>query len=169
MKLLEKISRKIGFTSTETNVLLFILIACFVGITLNIVKNKINNKDYLEFDYSREDSLFNAASGDPGMDVSTEDHGERKFDSQDELLNFRKVKPKDENSAKMFSSKRIIKINSASIQELILLPGLGEKTANEIVNYRNKRGHIKSINELLNVKGIGRTRLEKIKDLISLD
>lgn len=169
MKLLEKISRKLGFTSTETNVLFFILMACFVGITLNIVKDKINNKDYLEFDYSKEDSLFNAASGDPGIDGSVEDHGEKKIDSQRELLNFRKEKLPDEKTTKIFSSTKIIKINSASVHELILLPGLGEKTANEIIDYRNKHGRIKSIDELLNVKGIGKTRLERIKNMISLD
>jgi competence protein ComEA len=52
---------------------------------------------------------------------------------------------------------------------LATLPGLGQKTANAIVEYRINNGKIKSIDELLNIKGIGKTKLNKIKNFISLE
>jgi len=41
--------------------------------------------------------------------------------------------------------------------------GIGEKTANRIISYRNSNG-FNSIDDLLNVKGIGKKRLERIKN-----
>jgi len=61
-----------------------------------------------------------------------------------------------------------ININTASIEELISLPGIGPKTAERIYEYRKKHGKFKDVNELLNVKGIGPKKLEKIKPYIYL-
>ncbi|OOC47672.1 competence protein ComEA [Thermosipho sp. 1223] len=60
-----------------------------------------------------------------------------------------------------------ININTASIDELMKLPGIGKVKAREIINYRNKNGLFSSKDELLNVKGIGPKTLEKIKSMIS--
>jgi len=61
-----------------------------------------------------------------------------------------------------------ININSASASELVLLPGVGIKTAEGIISYRVKKGHFKSIEDLLGVKGIGPKKFEKIKDYITI-
>ena len=58
-----------------------------------------------------------------------------------------------------------ISINSASKEELMTLPGIGEKTALKIIEYR-KTQVFKSIEDIKNVKGIGDKKYEKIKDLI---
>ena len=61
-----------------------------------------------------------------------------------------------------------ISINTASKNELITLPGIGDKTADLIIEYRNTNNGFKYIEELLNIKGIGEKKFEKIKDRISL-
>lgn len=66
------------------------------------------------------------------------------------------------------SNEDRISINSASLDELIKLPGIGEKTANKIIDYRNKYGNFKHIEELKNVSGIGDKKYEKIKELITI-
>ena len=61
-----------------------------------------------------------------------------------------------------------INLNTASSEELSLLPGISEETAENIVKYRNERGKIKTFSELLSVKGIKEKRLKKIKPFIEL-
>lgn len=53
------------------------------------------------------------------------------------------------------NKNNLININTASIQELDTLPGIGEATANKIVNYREEKGKFNSIEEIKNVNGIG--------------
>lgn len=60
-----------------------------------------------------------------------------------------------------------ISINNSDINELITLPGIGEKIALNIIEYR-KLKLFQNINELMNVKGISKKKFEKICDLISL-
>lgn len=62
-----------------------------------------------------------------------------------------------------------IDINKASAKEIATsLNGIGDKKAEEIVNYREKHGDFKSIDELTNVKGIGVKTLEKNRHNIKL-
>lgn len=55
-----------------------------------------------------------------------------------------------------------LNLNSASAEELSKLPGIGEKLANAIVDYRTKYGEFRSVWELTAVEGIGQGKLEKI-------
>ncbi len=61
-----------------------------------------------------------------------------------------------------------IDINQADPAELTKLPGIGTSTAAKISTYRDANGPFKSIDELLNVKGIGPEKLEKIRPLVTL-
>lgn len=56
-----------------------------------------------------------------------------------------------------------VNINTASAQQLATLPGVGEKVAARIVEYRQKSGGFKSSAELVNVQGIGEKNLHKIE------
>lgn len=62
-----------------------------------------------------------------------------------------------------------VNLNTATAKELAKLPCVGPKIAQAIVEYRNTHGPFKSVEELLNVKGIGRKRLERIRPLITVD
>lgn len=62
-----------------------------------------------------------------------------------------------------------ININTATIEELDKLPGVGEATANKIVSHRNDNGEFKSIEEIKNVNGIGDKKFEAMKELICVE
>lgn len=61
-----------------------------------------------------------------------------------------------------------ININEASLEELQNLDGIGEAKANAIIEYRNKNGSFKSIEDIKNVSGIGDSVYEKIKNNITV-
>lgn len=66
------------------------------------------------------------------------------------------------------SNEQKVSLNSATIDELMQLPGIGEVKAKAIIAYREKNGGFKSIEELLEVNGIGESTFNKIKDQLSL-
>ena len=73
---------------------------------------------------------------------------------------------KNENTAKD-SSK--ININTATLEELDKLPGVGEATANKIISHREENGQFKNIEDIKNVNGIGDKKFENMKELICVN
>lgn len=67
-------------------------------------------------------------------------------------------------------SKQNIKvnINTATQTQLETLPGIGPSTALKIINYRNEKGKFKTIEEIKEVSGIGESKFNNIKDLITI-
>lgn len=64
--------------------------------------------------------------------------------------------------------KVLISLNKASKEELMTLSGIGEGKAKSIILYREEHGGFQSIEEIKNVKGIGDSIFEKIKDNITV-
>lgn len=62
-----------------------------------------------------------------------------------------------------------ININSAKTEELVLLPGIGDVIAKRILDYRSQNNGFKSKDEIMQVKGIGRVKFEKMKDKICVE
>ena len=61
-----------------------------------------------------------------------------------------------------------ININTATEEELMALPGIGQVLAGRILAYREEHGDFKTPEGLLNVEGIGEKRMEDILDLITI-
>lgn len=61
-----------------------------------------------------------------------------------------------------------ININTATLAELVSLPGIGEVIAQKIIDYRAEIGGFKNIEQIQGVKGIGEKKFGSIKDLITV-
>ena len=61
-----------------------------------------------------------------------------------------------------------ININVTNVAELTLLPGIGEKKAQAIIDYREEYGSYQTIEDLMNVSGIGQKTFDKLSSMISV-
>ena len=73
-----------------------------------------------------------------------------------------------QNLVNQVKEEKKISINSASMEELVTLPGIGEKTAEKIIVYREVHGGFKALEELQNVAGIKSKIFAKIAPFIEL-
>lgn len=62
-----------------------------------------------------------------------------------------------------------LNMNTATIEEFQLLPGIGEVKAKSIVAYRKASGPFRSVDELAKVKGLGKKRVAKLKPYLKID
>ncbi|PYT17414.1 MAG: hypothetical protein DMF51_02460 [Acidobacteria bacterium] len=61
-----------------------------------------------------------------------------------------------------------VNINTAGVDELVTLPGIGKAYAERIVEYRQKNGPFKKVEDIINVRGIGEKTFERIKDRLTI-
>lgn len=74
-----------------------------------------------------------------------------------------------EKAPKVTKTPILINLNSATLSEWINVPGIGEKTAQLILDYRLKNGNFKSVEDLKKIKSIGPKKFEKIREFIKVD
>ena len=134
-----RLSDWLALTSTERKVILFLAGTFLLGAAVRLFQETFPSLP--RFDYTAADSTFAVLS-------------ERATDE----------KAAEDDSA----STVIVNINTASKAELMSLPGVGEVMAGRIVTYRTQVGPFRSVEELGNVKGIGKRRLEQLVPLITV-
>ena len=163
----EKLSKKIGFTETETAVILFLTGLFILGfVYVEFIKN--DTAEYKHVDYTKQDSLFAYYSNiNPEFDLD-----DPRLDSNLEIK--RQVLELSDTFAYVkkdlsFLTEKSINLNTAGINELVKLPGIGEKTAEKIIQLRSERGKFKRLEELLDVRGIGEVKFNKIKKFLYIE
>lgn len=125
---------------------------------------------YLKKD-SRITDLINICGGlTEEADVSKINPAQKLNDSDKIIIpkkeenNLNNIEKEDENKG-VDNVQDKININTATKDELTSLNGIGEATANKIINYRNKN-KFKEIEDIMNVPGIGEAKFNNIKDYI---
>src|SRR5262245_37456255 len=73
-----------------------------------------------------------------------------------------------DRSPKPATASAPVNLNTASVAQLEALPGIGMKTAERIVEYRQKNGAFKKVEDLMNVRGIGEKNFLKLKLMITV-
>lgn len=76
--------------------------------------------------------------------------------------------PEQTSDYEEISHSALLNINSATAEELEALPGIGPVLAEEIVNYREKNGPYESIEDIINVSGIGNAKFKAISEKITV-
>jgi len=79
-----------------------------------------------------------------------------------------KVNESDKSDNTSTEKNDKVSINTASKDELMTLKGIGEAKAQDIIKYREKNGPFKTLEDLMNVSGIGEVAFEKLKEQIKL-
>ncbi|MDS0528385.1 helix-hairpin-helix domain-containing protein [Clostridium sp. SHJSY1] len=136
------------------------------------IKGEINSPNvyWIKEDSIVEDLIKMAGGIKEGADIS-------KINRAEKLKNHQSVIIPNKNDSKNIeisspntdvSRPDIIDINTADEKKLDTLPGIGLAKAKEIISYREENGEFKSIEDLKNVKGIGDSLFEKIKDKIAV-
>jgi len=164
----EKLSKKIGFTETEIYVVLFLAGMFVLGfVYVKFIKDDTPAEN-INFDYTEEDSLFNHYSNlnpeynlEDSSLISNMEIKRRVLELSD---SFAYVK-KDLSSL----IEKSININTAGINEFVKLPGIGEKTAEKIIQLRNQKGKFRKLEESMEVRGIGDVKFNKIKIYLYID
>lgn len=106
----------------------------------------------------KNEGIVNSSSSDPIVDL----------DKQEVLeVVINEPSPPTTMSSEVSNNNKI-NVNTAGVSQLKELPGIGEKKAQAILDYRNEKGSFRKISDLVKVKGIGEKMLEKITPYVEL-
>jgi competence protein ComEA len=90
-----------------------------------------------------------------------------KNDANKEVSNVSSEAKSTNNKAQVENSKKV-NINTATLEDLKILNGIGDSKAKSIIEYREQNGGFKSIEDIKNVTGIGEKMFERIKEQIEI-
>lgn len=138
MDLLKRLRDFFAFTKNEQKVFLFLSVILLAGVAVKAYKAYIAPPVQTQFDYSASDSVFFARSA--AVD--------------------------DSSTAAPLPA--MIDLNSATKEQLMSLPGIGDAMAERIMLRRQELGRFRRIDELRKVKGIGEKKFEKLKPYIEV-
>jgi competence ComEA-like helix-hairpin-helix protein len=152
MGLFTFVHQKLGFTKNEINVILFLILTFLGGLAVRWYQESAAPDE--RFDYSDQDRVF--------------------IERSRTLLSQAGENPAQGTGSAPAPKKagtplpKSISLNTASADELVLLPGIGRTYAERIVQYRREHGPFHSIDELTRVKGIGKKTLDRIRVYLDL-
>lgn len=145
------------------------IIIFILFISINIDKQTLNEDKYITVEIKGEienPGIYNLKLGSTLDDLFTianlkEDADTSQYSLQSVLYNSQVI---------VVNKKRnnLISINTATLNELITLPGIGESIANRIIEYRLIYGSFNNLEDLMNVNGIGNGKFKKLKEYICL-
>jgi competence protein ComEA len=78
------------------------------------------------------------------------------------------VAPQRGSKPAQAASTEVVNLNTATAPQIAALPGIGPKTADLIVQYRQKNGTFKKIEEIMNVRGVGEKTFLKLKSRLTV-
>ena len=177
--MLKDIFNKIGFTKGESKVILFITGAVVLGFSVRYFTDFTGTVNKESYNFSRTDERFLAKSkklinfnldslyDDPDSDTYMQ---KMKLLQQSEDSLRQAEKDKKEKGKKEYAlTGKKININKATKEELLSLPGVGDKTADRIITYRTDNNGFKKIDEIMDVNGIGPKKFEKMKEYLTVE
>ena len=140
--MLKRIVELLALTKTERNVILFLAATLIIGAAIRLYQATFPALP--QFDYRASDSTFATLS------AASEDSVHA-----------------DSTSMIRGEETGRLNINTATKQQLMDLPGIGEVTAERILQHRKETGKFTSIEDLRAIKGISKNKLERLSPIIT--
>lgn len=168
---MNKFVKMFSFTKSEIKVILFIVTVLTAGYSIKYYRYLSRGNSAMPFDYSVSDSVFirksSLINNEYRTHGKTDTSGEKNSYAENYRISedstFMKIKGERSVNKSDDLEGLIININTAGAEELIKLPGIGESTAQKIIDYRNEKKGFRKKEDIMNVKGIGRKKFDKIK------
>jgi competence ComEA-like helix-hairpin-helix protein len=156
MRLFHTLQERFGFTRNETTVLLFLCVTLVAGSGLRWYRHAHGAppNPLSSYDYAVADSQFAALS----RDAPPADSGRTPS---------ARVRP-SRGAPRDTLRPSSIDLNRADAGEIMRLPGVGPAIAQEIIRHRTENGPFRSVEDLLEVRGIGPKKLEKIRPYVTI-
>jgi len=145
-----------------------LLVLIFLLLLTLTVKEYASSRNEQKFDFKIQDQKFAAEIKASASSVTDSTNSTLTAESSDSTVKKTKNSRKNNKNNKLTISQKIININTAGIDELTTLPGVGPKMAEKILEHRKINGSFKTIEAIRDVKGIGEKKYEKLKDRISI-
>ncbi|MCI0450550.1 MAG: helix-hairpin-helix domain-containing protein [Chlorobi bacterium] len=162
-----KFINRLGFTKRELLIIGFLLLTFIIGLIIRLSGWKKPN----EYDYSSSDKKFEEQVKQSFSELEKNNLTIEQQEKAGELRRFSDslIKQKDSPQKNKLPLGKKININLAYAGDLQLLPGIGEVTAERIIDYREQKGPFKKIQDIKKVKGIGDKKFEQMKDFITVE
>ena len=162
-----------SFTPQEQKAIIFLLVCLVIGGGVSIYKKYHSDfaKELLLGDYSSSKEKANfpfEERNEPLPQTTAKEKGAQKIQSQN-IFSDRTGKKSEHLSKTQDLLKNKININTATLEDLELLPYIGPTLSRRIISYREKYGRFKTIEELKKVSGIGEKTFEKIKEYVKVE
>ncbi len=153
MSLLSTVQHSIGFTRNEIKVVLILAGTFLIGVAIRWYQSdrKVESAPPRPVDYTRSDSVFRARSTNA---LSMHGSGSP-------------AQPVD-GHRKVASALSPVNINIASKAQLMQLPGIGPAFADRIIRYRKEHGAFTTVEGLRKVSGIGKKKMERLRNLVTI-
>ena len=167
--ILDYFSHKLSLTAQEIKSAIFIITILFLGLFVKFTSLKLSGRTVDNYEVIFFKNLEKAIEIQQNSAVEQNKIIEKRVDSDLELSDF-SVEKFDFNKKLDKNLKlKSIDLNSASVSELTKLPGIGQKTAEKIVEFRQQLNGFKVIEDLLKVKGIGNKKFNTIKKYLYIE
>lgn len=168
--MLKELLKSLHFTKSETRVILFVAVVITSGYVIKNFRQFVDDAGK-PYDYSGVDSEF--------VKRSLNKVRIKEFSALEDSASYdhQTFAAEIETAGKIIDSAEIekpayggstININTAGKAELENLPGIGEATAERIIIYREEKGDFKKPEDLMKVKGIGKKKFDKLRNLITV-
>ena len=161
MRFFSSLFQKFGFTRNEIRVILFLAVTFLIGLAIRWYNQpgSAAGAGIRQFDYSRSDSIFLERSKKLAALSSPEKQGVSRMQPKE-------TPPRKSDHTELTLSS--INLNNATKDQLMMLPGIGESYAERIILYREDHGLFTSVEDLTQVKGIGKKTFDRIKPFLTL-
>ena len=150
MKLLKRVQEFAAFTKNEQKIFVFLSVVFIAGVSVKAYRAYFTPPPVRQFDYAASDKEFEerskyltAAPPADGTNDTTSNTGGKKV-------------------------KKKVNLNTATKDDLVLLPGIGESIAEQILIYRDEHGEFSSVEQLRKIKGIGAKKFEKLRPYVKI-